>query len=319
MKHSKIGTDIALASEYILDGKLVSMPTETVYGLAADATNPNAVAAIFEAKNRPNFDPLIVHIYSINQLELICEAKTIEIEFAEKFWPGPLTLILKKKDSIPFIVTSGLDTVGVRMPNHAFALSLLKSCNKPLAAPSANPFGYVSPTSAQHVFDQLGGKVDYILDGGISKVGIESTIVKVEEKGFHVLRLGGLSVETLEEVSGFRCLSIQTGSSKPEAPGMLDSHYSPTPKVVLYDLDDNDFSPKSKTFGVLTFGETPHWSKAGTEYSLSKKSDLNEAAVNLFAGLRALDLPNLDTIYAPILPNIDLGRAINDRLKRASF
>ena len=315
---AEIGINIEKASELLQNGKIVAIPTETVYGLAANAFDEIAVAKIFEAKNRPSFDPLIVHIGNIEQIQNIANPSDFEIEFVQKFWPGPLTIILEKHKNIPFIVTSGLDTVGVRIPDHPLTLKLLKISNLPLAAPSANPFGYVSPTNANHVSNQLGEKIDYILDGGHSQVGVESTIVKVEKNGFHVLRLGGLSIEEIENKSSLKCLSIQTSSSKPSAPGMLESHYSPTPKVILYNPDDLNFVPSIAKFGAIVFGEKPSWIKSEKIEILSINKDLKEAAANLFASLRNLDLIELDCIYAPIVPDYGLGKAINDRFKRAS-
>ena len=231
-----IGTDINKASFFLKEGKLVAIPTETVYGLAANAFNSDAVAGIFEAKNRPTFDPLIVHTYNLEKVnEFVTHIHPELLKLANAFWPGPLTLLLPKKNTIPDLVTSGLDTVGVRIPNHPITLSLLSQLNFPLAAPSANPFGYISPTTAIHVNNQLGLKIPYILDGGACKIGLESTIVGEENGEIIIYRLGGLTIEAIKTVVGK--VSVQLNqSSNPKAPGQLKSHYAPKKPIYIGSL-----------------------------------------------------------------------------------
>jgi L-threonylcarbamoyladenylate synthase len=310
-----IGQNLTAAKELLEKGELVAIPTETVYGLAANALNTDAVLKIFEVKNRPHFDPLIVHVASIKDLDKwAIEIPQIARTLAHKFWPGPLTILLKKNEIISDLVTSGLDTVGLRMPNHALTLDLLRSLDFPLAAPSANPFGYISPTSAVHVQDQLGNQLQYILDGGPSEVGVESTIVDCSGDELRVLRLGGISLEELEEVVG-TTIKIQTSSSKPDAPGMLLSHYAPRKPLVLGDIEKLISEYSNQKIGVLSFKEI--YPKYNNQI-LSIKGDLREAARNLFGALRKLDSENIDLIVGELLPEEGLGRAVNDRLRRAA-
>jgi L-threonylcarbamoyladenylate synthase len=312
---TEIGPDIRKAKRILEDGGLVAIPTETVYGLAANALNSEAVARIFEAKNRPSFDPLIIHISRFKELyKYTLHINDNLAEIANVFWPGPLTLLLPKKSIVPDIVTSGLEKVAVRVPNHPLTLALLESIDFPLAAPSANPFGYVSPTSAQHVFDQLNGKVDYILDGGSSKVGVESTIIGFEEEDLVVYRKGGLELERIKEVFSGRVRINDFSESNPNAPGMLKKHYSPRKKVLLFDENsDLEQIEKEKT-GFLRFNSPLDGFL--NQYILSKNSDLKEAAARLFEGLRYLDSLAIDTVYIEFVPDNGLGLAINDRLKR---
>lgn len=319
---AEIGKDIHKAIDLLLAGKLVAIPTETVYGLAANALNEKAVAGIFEAKNRPHFDPLIVHISSIDQLSQY--AKNIPAKamyLAEKFWPGPLTLVLNKSDLIPDLVSSGLNTVGIRMPNHHLTLELLKKLAFPLAAPSANPFGYVSPTRASHVNDQLGDKIEYILDGGHSEMGLESTIIGFDDyENPQILRLGALSLEEINNtLAGSVRLNLNQHSN-PLAPGQLDSHYSPKKRMHL--LNDEEISDEIKhnpNVVYLRFKENLSFHNVlGKQWILSPNGDFKEAAANLFHYLRELDRSQADFIIAQPAPNFGLGLAINDRLYRAS-
>jgi L-threonylcarbamoyladenylate synthase len=314
-----IGNDIAKAKQLLDEGKLVAIPTETVYGLAGNATNAEVVAKIFEAKNRPTFDPLIVHIHGIEQLDELTEpASELAQKLMNAFWPGPLTILLKRKSIIPDLVTSGLDSVAIRMPQHELARKLLSTLSYPLAAPSANPFGYISPTTAQHVQDQLGDQIDYILDGGECSVGLESTIVSFEEKEPTVLRLGGISVEDIEKVIGKVVVNAHS-SSQPQAPGMLKSHYAPSKNIITIDEFELLSPTDTNGFGYLGFSDFDYRFDLNDQYLLSKNEDLNEAAKNLFTSLRALDqIPHLHTIVINFVPDRGIGRAINDRLKRAS-
>lgn len=308
-----IGKDIFKAVQLLGEGKLVAIPTETVYGLAANALDTTAVAGIFRAKNRPTFDPLIIHTYSLEKAKEYIVKIPPELEkLAETYWPGPLTLLLPKKSMIPDLVTSGLFNVAVRIPNHPLTLELLKALNFPLAAPSANPFGYISPTKPDHVNKQLGNEVDYILDGGNCKVGIESTIVGMENGKICVYRLGGLSIEEIEKVAGKVELKINS-SGDPAAPGQLKSHYAPVKKLVIGNVDE--LLKQYDNPCVLSFGEKTY---DVYTFNLSEKADLTEAAANLFEGLRALDECKAEVILTDYLPSIGLGIAINDRLTRAA-
>jgi len=314
---SKIGIDIEKAKQILQQGGLVAIPTETVYGLAANGLDKNAVLKIFEAKNRPHFDPLIIHTNSIEKIKLwVDDFPRWAQQLADSFWPGPLTLLLPKKNIVPDLVTSGLPQVAVRIPNHKLTLQLLQSLDFPLAAPSANPFGYVSPTTATHVASQLQNKVDYILDGGICDVGIESTIVGFENNCVTVYRLGGLVIEDIEQIVGKVNVQINQ-SSNPTAPGMLKSHYAPTKPLFIGDVNDFIKNNSSKKIGIISFckdyGVEKNYSKI-----LSPTQDLKEAAHNLFAAIRDLDTSDVEIIIAEKFPDNFLGRAINDRLQRAS-
>ena len=311
-----IGRDIEQAAEILANGGLVAIPTETVYGLAANALNEKAVLKVFEAKNRPSFDPLITHLAEKENLELYAEnIPEAANKLIEAFWPGPLTLVLPKKDRISGLISSGLDTAAFRMPRHPLLHSLLTRIDFPLVAPSANPFGYVSPTSAEHVYHQLGDRIDYILDGGPTKIGLESTIIGFRNGTPTVLRLGGLSVEAIENVVGEVTVN-KSSSSKPDAPGMLSSHYSPSKKVILGNIAELLEIHASEKKGVLSFSKKyPNLSN----FVLSENGDLSEAATRLFAGLRWFESQDVELILTELVPNEGLGRAINDRLTRASY
>ncbi len=314
---AEIGKDILKAKSLLERGRLVAIPTETVYGLAANALNAKAVARIFSAKKRPHFDPLIVHVSDESEIDRYAtniprEAKLL----IQKFWPGPLTLLLDKKEIIPDLVTSGLDRVGLRCPNHPMALDLLKSLSFPLAAPSANPFGYISPTLPQHVQDQLGDEVDYILDGGACAVGIESTIVGFENGKPVIYRVGGLSIEQIEAVTGKT--EVKLSSSHPQSPGQLISHYAPRKPLLLGDIQELLKTHSQKRVAVLSFSDGFNSKNIVKQISLSPSKNLEEAAQNLFSALRQLDQSDAELIVSEEVPSIGLGRAINDRLKRAS-
>lgn len=299
-------------------GKLVAIPTETVYGLAANALNEKAVLSIFEAKQRPFFDPLIIHVSSLEEAKNYAYfAEKRLLLLAERFWPGPLTLLLPKKDLVPDLVTSGLTQVAVRVPNHPLSLELLGKTKLPLAAPSANPFGYVSPTEPGHVNKQLGTKVDYILDGGPCTVGIESTIVGIEDDFVCVFRLGGLSLEEIEKTVGPVQLRINN-SSDPKAPGQLKNHYAPKKPLFVGDLKELIPKYTTKKITVLCFGKEPEPHENMQILNLSESQTPEEAALNLFKFLRLADENSTELVLCQSLPDKGLGRAINDRLKRAS-
>ena len=313
----KIGTDLSQAKALLEEGKLVAIPTETVYGLAANALDEEAVLRIFKAKNRPTFDPLIVHAASVEQVRpLLREVSPLAERLYERFAPGPLTILLPRTPQIPDLVTAGLDTVALRIPRHPLTLELLQSLDFPLAAPSANPFGYVSPTRPDHVAAQLEDQVSYILDGG-HEVGLESTIVQiVDNDRMHVLRKGGLPIEALE---AFGTVDVyQHSTSNPRAPGMLKSHYAPGKPLKLGYLDDLLSEHAGQRVGILAFKRLISDISADQQRILSKNGDLAEAARNLFASIRSLDALDIDLILAEWVPEKGLGRAINDRLRRAS-
>jgi L-threonylcarbamoyladenylate synthase len=312
---AEIGKDIKKAKQLLESEELVAIPTETVYGLAGNALNPTSVLKIFKVKERPEFDPLIIHVPSLFAAEkYVDHLPDVAVQLAQKFWPGPLTILLKKKHIIPDLVTSGLDTVGLRCPDHPLTRELLETLDFPLAAPSANPFGYVSPTTPQHVQDQLGEKIQYILDGGSSRVGIESTIVGFENKEPVIYRMGGLSIETLEKELGKIKVQLHS-SSNPKAPGQLKSHYAPSKKIILGNIEELLQKYPAHCSSILTFQKNYH---SPNQIILSSSGSLDEAAQNLFASLRSLDKMEADVILAELLPEEGIGRAINDRLRRAA-
>lgn len=301
-------------------GGLVAIPTETVYGLAGNALHAKAVASIFETKNRPSFDPLIIHVASSGEVEKYVTSFPEKLRaLADRFWPGPLTLLLPRKEVVPDLVTSGLPRVAVRVPDHTLTRVLLSELDYPLAAPSANPFGYISPTHPEHVQSQLGDKISYILDGGACKVGLESTIVGMEENSVVVYRLGGLEISEIEQVVGN--VKIQDhSSSNPQSPGLLESHYAPRKPFLLGDLQElvSRFQQEQREFAVLSLAQTFKEISAERQIALSPAGDLREAAANLFAAMRTLDESDAAMILAEKMPAEGLGLAINDRLKRAA-
>ena len=293
----------------------MAIPTETVYGLAANALQTEAVAKVFEVKDRPMFDPLIVHISTITQVEQYASAFPDQAKrLAEKFWPGPLTLVLPRRKLVPDLTTAGLDTVGLRCPDHAITLSLLRQLDFPLAAPSANPFGYISPTTPQHVQDQLENKIKFILDGGPCLVGVESTIVGFEDGEIVIHRLGGVGIEEIEAIAGKMKLDLNS-SSNPLTPGKLLSHYAPKKKIIIGNLNELLRRHYSLEVGVLSFKTFYH---AQHSLMLSPSGSLEEAARNIFSMLRELDQAPVDLILAEYVPDVGLGKAINDRLRRAT-
>ncbi|MBN7811696.1 threonylcarbamoyl-AMP synthase [Algoriphagus sp. H41] len=317
---AEIGKDIASAKAFLEKGQLVGIPTETVYGLAGNALDSEAAALIFETKNRPGFDPLILHTSSIERVgEFVREFPEQLRVLAENFWPGPLTLLLPRKAIVPDLVTSGLDRVAVRVPQHPLTLALLEELSFPLAAPSANPFGYISPTRPSHVEAQLGDRIPYILDGGACTVGLESTIVGMEAGEITIYRLGGLEIAELEKLVGPVTIKDHS-SSNPAAPGQLDSHYSPRKPFLLGDLQEliREKKAQGENFAVLSFSQAFSDLEPGRQIALSPSENLHEAAKNLFAAMRELDESPATVILAELMPETGLGRAINDRLRRAA-
>jgi L-threonylcarbamoyladenylate synthase len=304
------------AAVVLRNGGTVAFPTETVYGLGASALDSNAVARIFEIKQRPRFDPLIVHVSSVAQgRQVVREWPDTARALSRRFWPGPLTLVLPKADAIPDIVTSGLPTVALRMPAHPLALALIAKAGVPVAAPSANRFGSISPTTSEHVRMQLGEAVDRVLDGGPCRVGIESTVLALASDGPMLLRAGGTPVEEIERVVG-PVRRPGADPDRPSSPGQCARHYaSRTPLILCEDLRDDPVSPRS---GLLTLGPPGTRGRFEAVEVLSASGNLQEAAANLFAALYRLDALGLDRILAVKVPDVGLGLAINDRLRRAA-
>ncbi|GAA6157635.1 L-threonylcarbamoyladenylate synthase [Pyruvatibacter sp. HU-CL02332] len=298
------------ASQCLLVGGLVAFPTETVYGLGADATSDQAVARIFEAKGRPQFNPLISHVSGVEMAGQLGELSGLALKLAHAFWPGPLTLVVLRAPNCPvsLLASAGLDTIAIRMPNHPVAQALIGRVQRPLAAPSANPSGRVSPTTAQHVTEGLDGRIDMVLDGGPCTVGLESTVVSVVSDQVRLLRPGTITREQLEAV----CSVVEdTNGAAIEAPGMLASHYAPNASVRL------NVSAPADNEALLGFGpDLPQHD--GPVANLSPTADLVEAAANLFAKLRQLDATSPHGIAVMPIPTDGIGEAINDRLKRAA-
>jgi len=319
--YESTSANINKAASIIRSGGIVSFPTETVYGLGADVFNPTGITRIFEAKNRPYFDPLIAHIASIHQLEQLTTGIDEKTEIlARSFWPGPLTLVLPRSAAVPDIVTSGLPTVAIRMPDHPVALELIRRSETAVAAPSANPFGFLSPTTAEHVARYLGNRVNMILDGGECSVGVESTIIKLEDNKTYLLRPGGIPVEELEKIIG-PIITAAEIHGRAEAPGQLPYHYSPSKPVRLC-ASSRDFDLENDSAAFLFFKDPPFLlpGKMNLEYIeiLSPGGDLREAAARIFSALHRLDRLPVSVIYAESVPEIGLGRAIMDRLRKAS-
>ncbi len=286
---AEIGKDIAKAKALLEQGKLVAIPTETVYGLAGNALDITAVTKVFAAKDRPFFDPLIVHVPDADSVKnYVEEIPQKASALMKEFWPGPITFLLNKKSIIPDLVTSGLDRVGVRCPNHELTHELLKSLSFPLAAPSANPFSYVSPTRPEHVNEQLGTKIDYILDGGECNIGIESTIVGFENDKVILYRAGGMSVEKMELIIGDVEVRVQSFSN-PQAPGQLQSHYAPRKILKVGNIEKLIEEHKHIKIGVLSFQKKYASDSIEMQIVLSSSGDPNEAAQKLFSALRELD------------------------------
>ncbi|MEM9347341.1 MAG: L-threonylcarbamoyladenylate synthase [Planctomycetota bacterium] len=320
---------IEQAAALLRHGELVGIPTETVYGLAADALNERAVAKVFEMKERPSFDPLIVHVPGMDEAEALASFNKLAKRLAEAFWPGPLTLVLPRESNkqgkpiVPDLVTSGLDSVGLRMPDHPVPQALLEACQRPLAAPSANRFGSISPTLAQHVVDELDGRVPVVLNGGPCDRGVESTVVRINDS-VEVLRLGALPVELIEEVAG-QAVVVRAASSSPgieakPSPGMVERHYAPETEMRVFDSTASlsAFEPIGR-WALVCVGAVPDVVERYVVLrNLSESGDLSFAAAALFSTLRELDRMGLDGIAAVAVPNEGIGRAINDRLNRGS-
>lgn len=322
-----ISKDISKAIKLLTAEEIVAIPTETVYGLAGNIYSEKAIKAIFETKQRPFFNPLIVHIPSIDYLSNIVEYVPEKAKvLAEVFWPGPITLVLKKKNNIPDLITAGKDTVAVRIPNHPLTLELLNNLPFPLAAPSANPFSNISPTTAEHVDTYFKDKIKMVLDGGACKSGIESTIIGFDNDEPIIYRLGSTSIEDIETIIGkIEIKNMMTERSRsqkeiaPDAPGMLELHYAPKTKTIITDDVLSKLTDyKGKRIGVITFQSKIKSSNIEIQIALSKTGDLAESASNLYDVLHQLDKMSLDIIIAEEFPNYSLGKSINDRLSRAA-
>jgi L-threonylcarbamoyladenylate synthase len=315
---TKISTDRNAAVELLRQGQLIALPTETVYGLAADALNPIAVAKIFEAKERPRFDPLIVHLPDRDWLEKIAniaaQDRQLVEKLAEKFWPGPFTMVLPKCEVVPEIVTAGLETVAVRISAHPIFCEIVQRFGGPLAAPSANRFGRISPTTAKHVLDELDGRIPLVIEAGATTHGIESTIAAVNDGKIDILRHGPI---TAEQLSQFGNVDIAKVSEKISSPGQLLSHYAPkTPLRLLDNL--RSFAPGERRCALLAWTPVKDDDRFVAIRNLSERHDLCEAAGNLFRYLRELDELGVDFIAAERVPDQGLGAAILDRLTRAA-
>ena len=315
----QISKDLDLAKNLLENDEVVAIPTETVYGLAGNIFSEKAIKKIFETKQRPFFNPLIVHVHSIDSLAEVCKEIPLKAKLlANMFWPGPLTLVLKKRNSISDLVTGGKDTVAVRIPNHPLTLDLLSKLDFPLAAPSANPFGSISPTTAEHVANYFSNTLPLVLDGGNCENGIESTIIGFENEEPILYRLGAISREEIESVIG-PILLKNNNQNAPEAPGMLTRHYAPLTKTILVnDVKKEIEKYPTKRIGLLLFNNVTIDKEDVVVEILSKKGSLKEATANLYAAMHRLDTQNLDLIIAQKFPEIDLGNSINDRLERAT-
>lgn len=321
-----IGTDITIAAAFLQAGELVAIPTETVYGLAANALDPAAVAKIYAAKNRPSFNPLILHLANTNQISDYAETDEMSLKLAQHFMPGPLTLLLPKKSNVPDITTAGSNKVAIRVPDQPLTLSLLSKLAFPLAAPSANPSGYISPTNAHHVMDGLHGKIPYILDGGSTKVGLESTICEVADNKIILHRAGSVTAEELSAFSGLPVLTgseqhphqiVQNGSAnQPATPGQLKSHYAPHTPLYIGNIPALLAEHSGKKIAVISL-DTDY--AGATNFKLAPDHQLSTAASQLFATLRNIDQLSFDVILAELFPNEGIGVAINDRISRAQF
>lgn len=315
-----ITTSIHNAKQALTANEIVAIPTETVYGLAGNAYSEVALKKIFELKKRPLYNPLIVHIRSADFLrEVAVNIPAIAFEMAREFWPGPLTLILQKKPHIPGLVTAGKDTVAIRVPDHPLTLNLLEQLDFPLAAPSANPFGSISPTTAEHVAGYFKDSLPVVLDGGACRKGLESTIIGFENGRPVLFRPGAVSMEDIEQKTGK--LLVQTNGSGTDvmAPGMLSKHYSPLTRTYLtHDVQEYLHLIQDKKAGLLLFKESVNDNTIIQQEILSASGDMAEAARNLYAALHRLDKLGLDLIIAERLPDHGLGKTINDRLQRAT-
>jgi L-threonylcarbamoyladenylate synthase len=319
MHKTIIGTDALEAKRFLEEGELVAIPTETVYGLAANALDEKAVLKIYAAKNRPQFNPLILHVANLEQVQkLVLEIPEACQKLMTEFSPGPITFLLPKSELVPDLVTAGSKLVAIRIPNHPLTLELLSLLDFPLAAPSANPSGYVSPVSAEHVKDGLNQKLPYILDGGTCQIGLESTIVGFDGDKVIIHRLGGISAEQIKDVTG-NVVEVALSHAAPTAPGQLKSHYATAKPFFLGDVETNIQKNRGKKIGVISFYKSYEQLNPDVEIRLSKEGNINAAAAALFSAMRNMDSANVDIIISERFPEEGIGIAINDRLERAAF
>jgi L-threonylcarbamoyladenylate synthase len=312
---------IEAAVTTLKNNEIIGLPTETVYGLAGNAYSEVAVQKIFALKKRPHFNPLIVHIKSAALLTSVAKnIPLVALQLADAFWPGPLTLVSEKQDHIPDIVTGGKNTIGVRVPNHPLALELMEQLDFPLAAPSANPFGSISPTTAKHVADYFKNELDIILDGGSCDKGIESTIVGFENGQAVLYRQGSTKVEDIEKITGPLQVRIHANNESVMAPGMLSKHYAPSTTTILTDDIASEIEKHAgKRIGILQLSPTTLPSFIIALETLSQNENLEEAAKNLYAAMHRLDHQHLDLIVVQKMPAVGMGLAINDKLERAAI
>lgn len=315
-----ISNNIKLAASLLAQEEIIGFPTETVYGLAGNAFSEKAIQKIYSTKKRPSFNPLIVHIKGIEDLEKIAvEISAKAYELASRFWPGPLTLILKKQPHISDSITAGKETVAVRIPRHEVALELLSQLNFPLVAPSANPFGSISPTKANHVEEYFKEQIPMVLEGGDCKSGVESTIVGFEEEKIILYRYGAISKEEIEDVVG-PVMVFNKDNKSPKAPGMVLKHYAPSTKFILTNnVKEELLKHKGKRIGLLLFKDEIYGAEVDKQIILSSNGSLEEAASRLYNTLHEMDRLHLELIIAERFPDVDLGATINDRLERASY
>jgi L-threonylcarbamoyladenylate synthase len=315
--HALIGTDIELAADLLKKGKLVAIPTETVYGLAGNALLDKTIANIFEVKGRPHFNPLIMHCKSVSHCNAYAYFDDNLTRLAQKFMPGPLSLLVQKKEVVPDLLTAGHPEVVVRVPAHPLTMRLLEMLSFPLAAPSANPFGYISPTTAEHVATMLGDKISYILDGGACQVGLESTIATVENNSVIIFREGGLEPALLGDF--LEMPVYKTTSKNHKTAGQIKSHYAPKTPLYMGDISKLLKLFPRKKIATITLLDFDDQQDNVVNYPLSPTGSISEAAQNLFRTLHLIDKGNFDMILAEIFPEIGLGTAINDRLYRAQW
>lgn len=314
-----ISTDISKAADLLKAGEVIGLPTETVYGLAGNIFNETAIRKIFSVKQRPFYNPLIVHLAGIDRLDQVAKGiPGIAIKLAEKFWPGPLTLLLQKQTAVPDLVTAGKTTVAIRVPDHSMALALLKSIDFPLAAPSANPFGCISPTTAKHVDDYFGKEIPMVLDGGPCRNGVESTIIGFNDGEAILYRHGAIPMEEIEKITGKLKVYVKEENA-PDAPGMLSKHYSPrTPTILTDNIQQVLKEHAGKKMALLLFNKKRNEYDPALQWVLSPGSRLEEAASNLYAMLHTLDELKVDLIICEKMKEEGLGITMNDRLVRAS-
>jgi L-threonylcarbamoyladenylate synthase len=321
MTQVPIGNNINIAATNLIAGKLVGIPTETVYGLAGNATKAETVAQIFLAKQRPRFNPLILHVAAIETIEEYAELNSTALQLIQAFMPGPLTLLLPKKNSVPDIVTAGSNKVAIRIPNHPLTLQLLQQLAFPLAAPSANKFGYVSPTTAMHVANGFTtNELSYVLNGGTTNIGIESTIVEPTNNKIIIHRLGGTAIESIATTTNLPIEFQTKATNTPQTAGQIKSHYATHTPLYKGNVEDLLQQFTNKKIAIISLQKTySHTQNSIANFALTKDGNTNTAAALLFATMRTIDYENFDIILAEDFPTQGLGAAINDRLNRAQF